>query len=883
MVYVKQLTLHAGVESDVDPLKLCRYFKATSQQGQSLEPGTDVYDGRLHIDEITHEGKVLVDFSENRKQTITESTKLVDDAKAILDSNPKQAVSILNRAVRIWSRNARAYKHLGRAYGNNGDLLDARVSFERSIKRNPSDAEAHAGFGTVNFFLGNKQAAVGALREAVAINPRLVKAWNNLGAAYLDLGKYAEAMEACIQAHHIDPDDAMVLANMGGAHIGLEEYVKGKESCERAIVIDPKHVLALANLGAALLELEEYEDAKIACQKAVTINPNNPNHWLALFHLGRAHLELKEYAVAKAVFQSALAVEPREVAIMAKLAFVYMKLEEYGEARDICLRALGIQPKYIPVLANLGDAYTGLEEPQKAKETYQRALRVKKDDIHALKGLGTAHLHFGEYEDGKKVCQKVIKIKPRDVAAWTNLGVAHIGLGELRAAKAVFQRALEIEPKNDVVWANLGNVYIGLEQYEDAMHALRQAIAFNPQYESAHLTLGQLYQLLGGTENYEKARDVYEKLTKFWPAATAYYNLGEMYLQLKEYEKARNAHREVAKIEEEIEKRSKNKPPDEYNYLRVGILSLAINDLDEAKRYLKKAKPMFHDADEIKTCSAFLHWANAKRHWDNKRWSAASNSFQRALAIFNELPDNEFATAIRAYEQFIDIEHNLADAIQQESIEHIYKHVRRATRSAEDTIVSVDAKHVQLLAAKVHCLEAIEEILLQAKKILRKEHIDLEHIDKLLEAAEAAFEGQDFKPGLDAINRLINLKESIRDLNTETKIHFEVLARQTLKPLITIISLSATAAGYPVIGTVISISVSGFVLSEFLTRWQRQREDEVIRIIEGFDKDKDAALRELSHPRYASALKRISDPHSKTVLSSILRLKAKKYLEKLQK
>lgn len=670
--------------------------------------------------------------------------------------------------------------------------------------------------------------AISMLEQAIAVWPNNARAYRYLGEAYGRFGELLEAASSFAEAIRLNPSDARAHSRLATIYLYSDEHERAKELSQRALQIDPNDAMVQGVMGWVHVKLEEYTEGKELLERVVA---SDPNDMFSLSNLGRALLGLKEN----------------------------------DEAKVSLLRAIGIEPNYVPALIFLGDVHVELEEYKAAKEVYQKVLRIDPGSTGVLVDLGTVHLKLHEYRDAKRVCQKAVRAKPRSVAAWSNLGVACSELGESRKAKHAYQKALEIEEDNYAVWVNLGGAHAALGEFAEAIDAFEQAKKHDRQPIEAHLGLGSVYQHLGGAENYEKALSVYEELIAFWPHATAYYNLGEVYLQLGDYEKARNAYRTVAEKE----------PPDEDNFLRVGVLSLAINDLDEAKRYLKKAKPKFEDPDEIKTCAAFIHWVNAKRHWDNRRWSAASSTFQAALDIFDELPGSEFAAAVKAYQRFIDVEHNLSDAIQQEPVEGIYKYVKRAAGSAANTVVAVDAQHVQLLAGKVHCIEAVEEILSQAIKVLRGKRIDLGHIDQLLEAAKAAFEGQDFKPGLDAVDQLKILKHKISGLNTDNKIPFEVLAKLTLVLLVNVM-------GGLSIPAVLGFGVSVRDFWRLCMHWQKKREDEVIRIIEGFDEDKDNALKELSHPRYASALRRISDPHSKAVRSPELRLRAKEYLAELR-
>lgn len=917
MVSVRQLSLRTGVESEVDPLKLCRYFRAASQEGYLLKSGINIYDRRLHIDRVTRDGNVLVDFSETRKQTIAESVRLIDAAKAVLDKNPDKAIAILNRSVGIWSKNARAYRHLGQAYAKDGNHLYAKASFERSIKRNPSDAEAYAGLGKAGYSLGDNELSVTAFREAavrylssrqyskakkackkalqiqenhsfilfklgtihvelgeyedarvvwkraVEIEPSLLKKIVDRGGACIKSGEFDKAKEILECAVEIEPHNAVALARLGYAHLSLGEYQEGKLAFKKALSVDPQNLPCLANLAFIQIELNEYKAAKDVCKIALSIDPSNT---FVLLHSANAHFHLGEYAQAKKRSQRLLRLEPDNYRALTTLGSAHLRLDECEAARDACQKAIDIQPDYVPALAYLADAYSALGDYAAAKSMYRRALDIEPNNMHALTNLGGFYIGYAEFRKAKDVLLRAVEIEPNYFYAWNTLGVVHSGLGELKEAKGAFKRALAIKPDDFSVWTNLAEVHILLGELREAVDVLGWTIEHDPHSVTAHLKLGRVYQLLGGVENHEKALDVYETLVEFWPNATAYYNLGEAYLRLEEYRKARDAYR--AAVEKE--------PPDEYNFLRVGVLSLAINDLDAARNYLKNASSMFSEWDEIETCLAFMHWVEAKGHWDNKNWKAAKDSFQAASTLFAKLPDAGFVAAVGAYELSLSVERDLDRAVREKSIEGIYKRVEKAARNARKAVVKIERRNIPLLEAQAYCLEATYEMLAQARRIFRGKRINLERIDKMIADAEVVFETKRYEPGLEAVAQLKNIRHSMLDLNTGTQLQFNMAVKVLLKVAFTFVGLSATAAGYPKVG----VGLSGVDLWKFFRRWHKRREDEVIRIVEGLDEK--AALKELSYPRYASALRRIADPNSNDVRSQVLRLKAKAYLDELQ-
>ena len=85
--------------------------------------------------------------------------------------------------------------------------------FEKVIKKNPLDADAHCGLGGAYVGLGRYQEAVEAFKEAIRLKSDYADAHYNLGVVYLYLGDKGSALEEYKILKDLNQEEANRLFN----------------------------------------------------------------------------------------------------------------------------------------------------------------------------------------------------------------------------------------------------------------------------------------------------------------------------------------------------------------------------------------------------------------------------------------------------------------------------------------------------------------------------------------------------------------------------------------------------------------------------------------------------------------------------------------------
>lgn len=214
--------------------------------------------------------------------------------------------------------------NLGRGlYADEHDVRGAIVAWERAIRRDPGNAEAHLYLGQVYGQQEQYERAERTLRRAVELYDRqsqeeerarapLAEARNSLGVVLLHLNRADEAIALFRQV--------------------TQELTYGSQH------------LAWGNLGWAFLRKRQYQEAVAPLERAVAIQPNFCVGWS---RLGEAHYHRNDYGHALEAFDRALGTSQqgcdRLQGAWLYRARVRIQLRQPDRARDDLRRCIELE------------------------------------------------------------------------------------------------------------------------------------------------------------------------------------------------------------------------------------------------------------------------------------------------------------------------------------------------------------------------------------------------------------------------------------------------------------------------------------------------------------------------------------------------------------
>ena len=266
-------------------------------------------------------------------------------------------------------------------------------------------------------------------------------------------------------------------------------------------------------------------------------------------------------------------------------------------ARELCIRT-GSKAIVLGSISNLGGQYViGLDAVGcSSGDTLAQEQEESAGKQDVLKALGKAASNLRA-----KLGESLASIQKFDVpveattASLEALKAFSMGITTFRtkgdAASIPFQqRALELDPTFAAAYAALGVAYMNLGQASLAGESIEKAYALrNKVSEREKYRISSLYYQ-NVTGELEQASQVYELWAKSYPLdSVPHGNLGDIYAELGQYEKA------VAEVQEAL-----RLEPSIVEYTNLAGAYLALGRVDDAGKAIEQAKARNLDGD-------FLH------------------------------------------------------------------------------------------------------------------------------------------------------------------------------------------------------------------------------------------------------------------------------------
>jgi tetratricopeptide (TPR) repeat protein len=127
----------------------------------------------------------------------------------------------------------------GFSLANLGDYEGALIQYDRSLERDPDNADAWHNRGVCLRNMGRMDAAIGSFEKAVSIAPEHIAALRNLGTTLRGMGRLPECLPWLVRAVALDPHDETSWLNKALAEESLGLSSEAVESYRTFLALPP--------------------------------------------------------------------------------------------------------------------------------------------------------------------------------------------------------------------------------------------------------------------------------------------------------------------------------------------------------------------------------------------------------------------------------------------------------------------------------------------------------------------------------------------------------------------------------------------------------------------------------------------------------------------
>jgi protein O-GlcNAc transferase len=359
-----------------------------------------------------------------------------------------------------------------------GKLREAESIYRQILVNDPRQSDAMHGLGLLAYQVGQREAALQLIDEAISIDPQAARYHGHRGMVLAAMGRLPEALQSLQRSLQLRRDIAEVHNNLGNVLHSMGRLDEAEAAFGEALAIRPDYPDAHNNLGNVLLTRGRTREAIDAYRKATNLRP--------------------EYVEAHSNLGGAL-----------------RAIGESDEAIQSCRRAIALQPAYAPAYVNLGFALRLSGKLSEAEQSYRKATELSPEMIEALNGLGNVLLQRQRGEEAIAIFREALRIRPNQEQTYHNLGIALSESGRTNEAIAAFEKAIALRPDYAEAMNNLGVSLQFVERIEEAAGMYRRALAARPNYVDALNNLGTIQKALG---RMDEAIALYDQALQISPA-----------------------------------------------------------------------------------------------------------------------------------------------------------------------------------------------------------------------------------------------------------------------------------------------------------------------------------------------------------------------------
>ncbi|NNF17782.1 MAG: tetratricopeptide repeat protein [Gammaproteobacteria bacterium] len=428
----------------------------------------------------------------------TDDVVLPEPPALVLEGFDTDVATQIDKTYEQWKANPRAPE----TNGNLAMLLHAHqqyswatVYYQRARQLASGEFRWAYLHGLVLIQLGEREAAIAALCQALELTPNYMPARVKLAMLLIDSGQFAEGQSLYEQLLKEWPDLPQALyglgrlklqqgqdsgialleratygaAPYGAAHYALAEAYRSIGNSTQAdmqfelfrrrrnqepLLGDPfletvkdmnESKLGLINRGQRLLGQGKIRNAIEQFERALDKDSSAAGTHSVLIS---AYGMLGEYDQAEAHYRKGLAIDPDPVRLHNNFGVLRLKQQKHADAAQAFRAAIAADPDYVDAYINLGAALESSGKGSEAIKYYRKAL--EHDSAHRAAGfhLGNAYMRMNNPYRAAEQYQRILEPQDRSTPEYLQaLAAAYLGMWKYAEAEAALENAIEIAEK----------------------------------------------------------------------------------------------------------------------------------------------------------------------------------------------------------------------------------------------------------------------------------------------------------------------------------------------------------------------------------------------------------------------------------------------------
>lgn len=362
-----------------------------------------------------------------------------------------------------------------------------------------------------------------------------------------------------------------IMADDGG------KFTLATDFLQRALKLDPKNFYAHYNLAIVMRHRGMYKQALQQLEKARALRPDALN---AEILKGQLEYQAEDFQSAEETLERAS--DSRDPLALYNLGMVYKKEGKLAEAKAAFTEAYdraGAGEIAYKAASQVGIIYATQGDYNNAREHMKRAVALAPQNPKYYYNLALIEYRTGETEAALKNLKKAVSLGREDTKTYVYVARLFEELGRTKDAEDALLAAREIAPHDSLVLTKLADMQIRLKKWESAIENLERLLETSAKSgDKAHAlyNLGLIYREL---KNFEKAESYLNRARSLDSLnEDVLIALGRVYEEKGSAHKAIDIYRQALKVN-----------PDNLKLLReLSMLYVRLGLLTEAEDSLRR-------------------------------------------------------------------------------------------------------------------------------------------------------------------------------------------------------------------------------------------------------------------------------------------------------
>ena len=195
-------------------------------------------------------------------------------------------------------------------------------------------------------------------------------------------------------------------------------------------------------------------------------------------------------------------------------------------------KALDLEPANAGIRYKVGSLFLKRGLPEEAIKEFQQILKDDLNNSLAYEGMGKSFFKQGNFDESEKYFRQSINLNSGSWQAHNFLGIIYDRQRKFEAAIPEYTAAIAIKPNEAILFNNLGMAYYLNGKYEKAANAFAEAVKIDGTNSKINNNLALALSKLG------RFQEAFEAFKRGRDEATAYNNIGYLYLTAGRYDEA---------------------------------------------------------------------------------------------------------------------------------------------------------------------------------------------------------------------------------------------------------------------------------------------------------------------------------------------------------